>query len=183
MFRFPWYDRFKAALEPLLLQILGPADVRNILRLQLARMAPRSRLRQHVDSGGYAERGHRIHVVLQTNPGVAFHVCETPERAALHGGGEEPHSPPCLPVRVEEGLAFELDNRLPHRVENAGDEARIHLLMDVAESPRQPLQLRAGQECEFGERIVCPPAAADGAADASTDAADDGDAHGGDGLR
>lgn len=62
-------------------------------------------------------------------------------------------------------------------------QARIHLLMDVAESPRQPLQLRAGQECEFGERIVCPPAAADGAADASTDAADDGDAHGGDGLR
>jgi hypothetical protein len=52
------------------LQILGPVDMHNIMRLQLAVMAPHSTIRQHMDSGGYAEAGHRIHVVVQTNPGT-----------------------------------------------------------------------------------------------------------------
>ncbi|KAL4458606.1 hypothetical protein ABPG75_013471 [Micractinium tetrahymenae] len=183
VFRFPWYDRFKEAVEPLLLQILGPRDVANILRLQLARMAPRSELKQHVDTGGYAERGHRIHLVLQTNPGVSFLVCDTPENAASESGPVVPDSLPCLPIHVEVGLAFELNNRLPHRVMNGGDQERIHLLIDVAESPRQPRQLRVGELCEYGQRIVCPRPPAEGAADEAAQAAGDGGAHGGGGLR
>lgn len=72
-----------------LAQILGPEDLPNILRLQLARMAPSSRLRQHVDTGGYAEQGHRIHVVLQTNPG----------KASLEGAATCPGPPNVSPRR------------------------------------------------------------------------------------
>ncbi|KAL4859265.1 hypothetical protein ACK3TF_001013 [Chlorella vulgaris] len=68
--RFPWYQRFAQWVEPWLLQILGPVDMNNVMRLQLAVMAPHSTIRQHMDSGGYAEAGHRIHVVVQTNPGT-----------------------------------------------------------------------------------------------------------------
>lgn len=67
--RFPWYARFAHWVEPLLAQVLGPADAGNVVRLQLARMAPGARILPHTDTGGYAAAGHRIHVVLQTNPG------------------------------------------------------------------------------------------------------------------
>lgn len=69
MVRFPWYARFARWVQPLLLQVLGPADAANVVRLQLARMAPGARILPHTDTGGYAAEGHRIHVVVQTSPG------------------------------------------------------------------------------------------------------------------
>lgn len=51
-------------------------------------------------------------------------MCEPPERARAHGEPVAHEAPTCLPLHVEEGLAFELNNRLPHRVVNAGDEVR-----------------------------------------------------------
>lgn len=66
-------------------QILGPTDIHNIVRLQLARMAPgESDIKAHQDVGGYAKHGHRIHVPLTTHPLVAFSSCPygDPEAAA-----------------------------------------------------------------------------------------------------
>lgn len=58
------------------MQILGPTDVNNIVRLQLARMAPgTSDIKTHQDMGGYAMHGHRIHVPLTTHPLVSFSQC------------------------------------------------------------------------------------------------------------
>jgi hypothetical protein len=44
--------------------------------MQLALMKPNvSDIKIHVDAGGYAQRGHRIHVPLYTNEGVLFNQC------------------------------------------------------------------------------------------------------------
>ncbi|WIA37366.1 hypothetical protein OEZ86_014294 [Tetradesmus obliquus] len=40
VYQFPYYEYFKAELEPLLHEILGPADARNIVRIQFALMKP-----------------------------------------------------------------------------------------------------------------------------------------------
>ena len=63
----------------------------------------------------------------------------------------------CLPIHVtEEGLVFELNNRLRHYVVNGGDTPRIHMVVDVAEEPRTPLELRVGQRCDYSRgRIDC----------------------------
>lgn len=50
-------------------QVLGPGDLDKVMRLQLAFMPPHSDIKRHMDSGGYAAVGHRIHVVVQSNPG------------------------------------------------------------------------------------------------------------------
>lgn len=66
------------------MQILGPQDVHNIVRLQLARMAPStSDIKVHQDSGGYAKAGHRIHVPLVTHPLVSLEACPDGDGHAL----------------------------------------------------------------------------------------------------
>jgi hypothetical protein len=61
------------------MQALGPADSLNIVRIQFALMKPgTSDIKLHVDSGGYAKKGHRIHVPIVTHPHVVFDVCPMP---------------------------------------------------------------------------------------------------------
>ena len=141
VFEFPWYEeRFKDILEPMLRKILGD-DIESIIRLQFARMAPHSDIKGHMDRGGYSEDGHRIHIVVATSPNVEFAVC----------------SKSCVPLHVEEGMVFELNNRLHHYVKNQGDSHRIHLVIDVSEEHRTREKLHKGQICSYGERgaILC----------------------------
>jgi hypothetical protein len=64
---------------------------------------------------------------------------------------------------VEEGLVFELNNRLGHRVRNDGDEPRVHLIADVAETPRRQHTLEVGQVCSYHKgRIMCGEQAEEG---------------------
>jgi hypothetical protein len=141
VFEYPWLTaRFAPLLAPLLDDLLG-ADVRNIIRMQLARMPAGGSIKRHVDKGGYSAAGHRLHLVVASSPAVTFEVCE---RGA------------CLPLHVEEGLAFELNNRLEHSVRNGGAEPRVHLVVDVAEGPRARRRLKPGQVCLYvGGDIDC----------------------------
>ena len=52
---------------------------------------------------------------------------------------------------------FEVNNAVPHLVQNASNTSRIHLIVDVAEAVLpQPVDLRVGQVCLYKEgRIVC----------------------------
>lgn len=78
------------------LQILGPADAGNVMRLQLARMPPRSEILPHLDTGGYAAEGHRIHVIVQSNPGADAGADKGAERGGVCSaaglGGQAPLS-------------------------------------------------------------------------------------------
>jgi hypothetical protein len=141
VFQFPWYDKFSDLLEPLLEELLGN-QTENIMRAQFALMPAHTEIKPHVDSGGYSSRGHRIHFVVQSNPDVSFNVCESDDN--------------CIRLNTEEGVVFELNNRLKHHVQNSSDQDRIHLVVDVAEEPRQRTKLKVGQRCEYTQgNIVC----------------------------
>lgn len=67
--------------------------MQHIIRLQLALMKPGvSDIKIHVDSGGYAIRGHRLHIPVFTHPEVSFDVCPhryLPDPEHKPGPGEE----------------------------------------------------------------------------------------------
>lgn len=109
--------------------------------------------------------------------GVTFLVCEPSKRGKAAAGQAADHEPRlCVPLHVEEGLVFELNNRLAHSVTN-GDQPRIHLVIDVAESARPHRQLRVGEVCSYGSgKIVCPPEEKEEEGKATEDAEE---AHGG----
>ena len=81
--------------------------------VRLLGLAPRSFIREHSDDAlDYEDSEVRIHVPIQTNPGVEFYL-----------SGER--------LLLEEGGCYYLNVNLPHRVNNRGCSERIHLVIDA----------------------------------------------------
>ena len=55
-------------------QVVGPADLAKIIRLQFARMRPGINIKVHRDKGKWAVGAHRIHIPVTAAPGVGFQV-------------------------------------------------------------------------------------------------------------
>lgn len=91
-------------------------------------------LQMHVDSGGYAQHGHRIHVPIVSHANMRFTLCPGREPtdigiAAAAAAAAAPRSqqvldaplppeappPACVDIPVPEGLVFELNNRVQHK--------------------------------------------------------------------
>lgn len=87
-------------------------------RVMLAKMAPGGVIHPHKDASPSATWPHKIHVPLQTNPGVSFYI----EPEHYH-----------FPV----GIAVEVNNLGMHAVKNNGDSDRIHLIFEYFD-PDQP---------------------------------------------
>ncbi len=80
--------------------------------VRLLRLKARSNIREHRDYKLGLEDGEmRIHIPIVTNPAVAFFV-----------NGER--------VPMQEGETWYVNVNLPHRVDNASDTDRIHLVVD-----------------------------------------------------
>jgi len=84
-----------------------------ILRAMMARLPAGATIGRHRDEHPSFAASHRVHIPLLTNPGVSFLV------------GDDR-------IVTEEGVAFELNNSLPHEVLNEGDAPRIHFIFDYA---------------------------------------------------
>ena len=82
-----------------------------VLRALVARLPPGARIDRHRDVDPSFAVSHRVHVPLQTTADVAFLVANRP-------------------VPTSEGVAFELNNLLPHEVINRGTAHRIHFIFD-----------------------------------------------------
>jgi hypothetical protein len=81
--------------------------------VRLLSLAPQSFIREHTDLAlGYEDGEIRIHVPIETNPGVEFYV-----------SGRRLH--------LEEGHCYYLNVNLPHRVNNRGAAGRVHLVIDA----------------------------------------------------
>jgi Aspartyl/Asparaginyl beta-hydroxylase len=81
--------------------------------VRLLSLAPGSFIREHSDHAlGYEDGEIRIHIPIRTNPGVEFYVC-----------GER--------LLLEEGECYYINVNLPHRVNNRGAAARVHLVIDA----------------------------------------------------
>jgi Aspartyl/Asparaginyl beta-hydroxylase len=81
--------------------------------VRLLSLAPGSFIREHSDPNlGYEDGEVRIHIPVQTNSGVEF-----------YSSGERLH--------LEEGNCYYINVDLPHRVNNRGSAARVHLVIDA----------------------------------------------------
>ena len=62
----------------------------------------------------------------------------------------------CVPIPMEEGMVFELNNRVLHRVLNESPLDRVQLVVDVAEEPRTPTEIKPGTTCTYVRaNVVC----------------------------
>jgi len=107
---------------PYLRAVLAKFDC--VLRsVRLMRLGPGSTIREHRDLGLCAEAGLvRLHVPIVTNSRVRFEVNRRP-------------------VVMAPGEVWYLRLSDPHRVDNAGADARIHLVIDAEMSPWLAAQL------------------------------------------
>ena len=83
-----------------------------VARVMLIELAPRSRIAEHRDEGGYAEATERYHLPITTNPDCIVHI-----------NGEFAH--------LEPGDVWWFDKHSPHSVVNMGREPRVHMVMDL----------------------------------------------------
>lgn len=92
-----------------------PCDGR-VLNAQVAMLGPGDDIPEHVDFGPTLEATHRVHVPLETHPGVEF---------VVEGRN----------IALKVGEAYELDNMRRHRVFNGSPVRRIHIIVDYYEEP------------------------------------------------
>jgi hypothetical protein len=109
----PIWEEWKDRLLPLLEKAVEPYGYEQgvFSRIMLAKLAPKGAIDAHKDGKKAAIFPHKIHIPIQTNPGVKFFI--NPKN-----------------YYFEEGHAYEVNNRKVHFVENEGDEARIHLIFE-----------------------------------------------------
>lgn len=112
---FPEFSDWEALVMPIVskVQEFYPSTV--ISKLFMPKLKANGIVQYHMDSGLTLELVHRIHIPIITNEKVDFHV------------GKEM-------VNMLEGNAYEINNSHQHGVKNGGDEARIHLMVDLYEN-------------------------------------------------
>ena len=145
VFKFPWYDKYEPLLAPILEKVLRghfglSHPMRHVIRLQFACMNPGSKILKHTDRGGWVKNGHRIHIplIVPEDSDVQF-VMIVDRRGDVD-------------VPLVEGNVFEINNNVPHRVNNDADSWRVHLLLDFTEdeTPESSrFALNPGQTCEY----------------------------------
>lgn len=137
---------------PLLLAAIAQLHCR-VKSARLLRLAPGSVIREHVDADLIWREGEaRLHIPLVTHDRVEFYV-----------DGER--------VLMRDGECWYLNLSRPHRVQNLGTTARVHLVLDCAVNAwltaqvqsGAPLQTRtlaptgASQFAQFRERVFSDP--------------------------
>lgn len=107
------WQEWRELIEPALAQATAPYGYRRgaYPRIMLARMAPGGVIHPHRDGNPSAKWPHKIHIPLQTNPGVTFEV----DGVGYH---------------MAEGEAVEVNNMAVHAVSNTGRTNRIHLIFE-----------------------------------------------------
>lgn len=109
------WDKWKDLVEPIVKEAISEYDNHEnafVNKCLIPRMRPGTTIPEHIDLSPVFNVSHRIHVPLVTNPDVYFMI-----------NGER-----CI---MEEGNAYEINNKVMHSVENKGSETRIHLLFDI----------------------------------------------------
>ena len=142
----PGWRRFGSVIYPMLVQLFerrlgltrGSWEQR-LLRVQLNSMPPGSEILPHSDTGSYARNAHRIHIPLIVPQCVQFE-----QRLPQIGGGDASWSE----VPFKEGEAFEVNNLLPHHVQQHGPYERVTLILDLADTPcRRTIEVSDQQKC------------------------------------
>lgn len=146
VYRFPWWDRFEPVVQPIIDKVLsmyGVMDTANhTVRLQFARMRPGTHILPHRDMGMWVMRSHRVHIPIFVNDAYRFMVKD------MHSSNHWDEK--FVQIETREGGVFEINNAIPHKVDNDGDTDRVHLLLDWSEHSISDVeQLQPGQHCKY----------------------------------
>jgi hypothetical protein len=96
-------------------------------RVRLMRLRPGARILRHVDPIEQVSSSlTRLHVPIRTSPDVTFIVND-------------------VRLAMSPGELWHVDIRFPHEVHNAGDRARIHLVIDLIMNPWLGAQFLAAE--------------------------------------
>lgn len=90
---------------------------RSVPRLILARLEPKQTQDAHIDSQNSALVPHKLHVPLTDADGRAILEVTLENKTAIS-------------YHLQQGYAYEVNNRFLHRALNQGDTARIHLVIE-----------------------------------------------------
>lgn len=83
-----------------------------VVRCEIVKMHGKSSIPAHIDSGEFLYLGRRIHIPLITNKDVIFTILN--------------HS-----LNMEVGKWYDINNSLPHSVDNPTDQERTHIIIDL----------------------------------------------------
>lgn len=83
-----------------------------LCRAEIIKMKANVKIRKHVDGGSFLQYARRCHVPIITNDNVFFTVLDNT-------------------VNMKAGTLYEINNSLPHSVENNSDQDRVHLILDI----------------------------------------------------
>lgn len=83
-----------------------------IVRCEIVKLKAGAKIRKHVDGGTMLHYSRRIHIPVITNPEVYFTV-----------NNEKIH--------MIESQGYEINNTLPHSVENNSPLDRVHIIIDI----------------------------------------------------
>lgn len=79
---------------------------------ELIKMSNNTKINKHIDGGDILYFARRIHVPIITTDGVIFNVNKDS-------------------INMKEGICYEINNAMPHSVENPTDIDRVHLIIDI----------------------------------------------------
>jgi hypothetical protein len=130
VFTMPEYERYRAAIEPVVEQVVRAfSGSRGIVtRLALVRLRAGGTIAPHIDAHAMAEKSHRIHIPLTSSPSVEYKI-----------DGRK--------CSMQAGHAYDFNNRVRHSVRNKGRRPRINLFIDYYPNPgyivKNPLAIYA----------------------------------------
>ncbi len=110
----PIWDVWQNQLLPIMDSVITKYNYENPVypKVMLARLAANSVIDSHSDGAGSHPHTHKIHIPIQTNEKAHFFIRDE----AFH---------------LKKGIAYEVNNLVPHAVENHGSTDRIHLIFEV----------------------------------------------------
>lgn len=104
-------DEAKSIMSNIYLHLEELYDAK-VIRCEIVKMHKHSSIRTHIDSGEFLYLGRRIHVPLITNKDIIFTVFDHP-------------------INMEVGKWYDINNALPHSVNNPTDVDRVHIIVDL----------------------------------------------------
>lgn len=83
-----------------------------VIRCEFIKLAPKSEILKHTDGGALLHYSRRVHIPLTTHPDITFTVMSDT-------------------THMEVGSWYEINNQMPHAVNNPSDVERIHIIIDI----------------------------------------------------
>jgi hypothetical protein len=108
------WPSWAALVAPIVAHFSAPYDIGGygIAKIMLSRLAPGGRIPEHRDENPASRFPSKLHVPLITDPAIGFTIGAIRYHLAC-------------------GRGYEINNMLPHGIDNRSDIARIHLIFEI----------------------------------------------------